>query len=144
MSKTEMLWLQVMHLLVRYTRIGTYSRKSVLVTATIPTLFSFSRKLVFNKQTYSYMNTVNIQQVGAANNYVTSACKSHTFCQNITMIHGKILKWRTEHRSPSGIGYVNRHFWKQVTSLPSVERREPADLCTCLLCSNFFLKAVGR
>jgi hypothetical protein len=82
--------------------------------------------------------------VGAANNYVTSACKSYTFCQNIPMIQGKILQWQTEHRSPSSFGYVNRHLWKQVMSLPSAERREPANLCTCLLCRNFFLKAVGR
>jgi len=72
--------------------VGTYSRKSVLVRATIRTLFSFSIKLVFNKQTYGYMKGVNLRPVGAANNYVTSACKSHTFCQNIPMIHGKILK----------------------------------------------------
>jgi hypothetical protein len=38
------------------------------------------------------MNTVNIQLVGAANNYVISVCKSYTFCQNIPMIHDKILK----------------------------------------------------
>jgi hypothetical protein len=90
------------------------------------------------------MNRVNIRLVGPANNYVTSACKSYTFCQNIPMTQGKILKWHIEHRSLSGFGYVNRHLWKQVMTLPSVERREPADLCTCLLCCNFFLKAVGR
>jgi len=92
MSKTELQWLQMMYLLVRYMCDGTHSRKSVLVTATFPTLFSFSRKLVFNKHTYSYMNTVNIRLVGAANNSVTSACKSHTFCQNIMMIQSRVLK----------------------------------------------------
>jgi len=38
------------------------------------------------------MNTVNIQLIGAANNYVTSVCKSYMFYQNILMIHDKILK----------------------------------------------------